>query len=191
MPEEYYQSLVRNEALSFRKMLRLVSYGIMKKLTSLEKKDIQQVIVIYEAFNQIVGISQKIHKVEEKKYKTANILTTEKGIYVSQIRKVGQEEKSRIIPIIEDKNLQKKIIMHLHTYTSTGIDSGRGIHHSANTVIKLNYANEFGMYCPKLYQVIADTLQCCTICKLKRKQMPTQKKGRKITMMAWSVNFKR
>ena len=141
---EYYENKMDDEGVDIYKMVRILSWGIMKMTPKL--KEGEDFIPTYEAFHQIVIASQSIYPVNEKECvrRQMNIVKAY-DVVLNSLRTTGSEENGRLMPIIEDERFQKKIIQYHHKNSVCKSVFGKRIHNSAELVMRKNYSSEFGI----------------------------------------------
>ena len=94
---ESFYNTINAEDRTFLSMLRVCQYGILKRI---KEVDVQTLIPCFEAFTQLVLISQQIVGVENCKLKNVNCEVFDNGLLFNLMRQEGTEKTARNIPIV-------------------------------------------------------------------------------------------
>ena len=158
-------------------MLCLCQYGILKRMCDFDAKTI---IPCYEAFSQLLRVSQQIVWVENCKLKNVTCEILENGMVYNLMRQEGTKNSPRKLPIVIDPEFQRKLIIHFHTFNPTSNMLSWRLHNSSEQVLRMMYNNEFGAYFFNAYQRIFQEIKECTTCSLTFQTIPVQPKGTRI-----------
>ena len=103
-----YEAIMDNESLGMKRLVRQLSYGIMKVAPALKVNQI--FIPVYESFHQLVLASQQLHPINEAECKKhqMNLHKSEEGVLLNTVRKSGSDKTGRVFPVIADQRFKKK-----------------------------------------------------------------------------------
>ena len=99
------------------------------------KENQRGLILTCEEFSQLVRKSQELFTVDKKNYAGVS-LEMKDGITFNLLRKEVDELFQRLLPIIEDESLHKKVIIYIHTYGGPSSVYARKLHHSSDAALK-------------------------------------------------------
>ena len=115
--EEFF-NMINARDRTVKSMLRLCQYGILKRLCDY---DVQTIIPCYEAFSQLITISQQMMGIGNCKLKNVNCEVLENGIVYNLMRQEGTENIPWKLPIVINQEFQRKLILHFHQYNPISV----------------------------------------------------------------------
>ena len=75
----------------------------------------------------------------------------------------------RVLPIIEDEELQRKMIVCIHNYRGPLSVHARKLHYNSEAIVKILYGHEF----KNIYMTLKMQIKDCLICIMVHMQVPS------------------
>ena len=124
-----YERLIQSGKYTLEVAVRQVSIGLFAYLKGMSKEELKMITSIpTQAWSQILLKSQQLESIRETKGKKIGLQTLKNGLKCVFLRRRFEEERMKIIPIVEETNLIKIVFLYMHENQYGGIKIGRRIH---------------------------------------------------------------
>ena len=162
-----YQKLITLPGITFRKLLRLTSMGLLKYLSTQPANLLNGLNLKFEAFHQLILSSQVEFPIDPKSY-TKSSVSTVSGGYVVTLRRQYDEYLAKILPLVEDIKLAKLIIREAHMSQFGNVQLGRNFHRSPENTLTHVVVSDTSFYQHKLLRNITKYVRKCMFCNIAR-----------------------
>ena len=161
------------------KMLRILSLGALR--LALQEEDNIGFNPYYEGFNQLILASQLYFPVQEKEC-SKMILHKICNVWVNKHRRIGNEDRERLLPVVFDDQLLKRGIGYFHMSREARSVFHRRLHHPAESIKRQNLMSEIGITAPNYGKAVRYFVYHCFKCAIIRKRHPDGSRGCRVPL---------
>ena len=170
--QEYNERLM-SSSWPLDKVLRILSMGALR--LALQEKDNSGFNPYYEGFNQLILASQFYFPLQKKECPKMNLHKV-CNVWVNKHRRIGNEDRERLLPVVFDDRLLKLAIGFFHMSREARSVFCRQWHHPTESIKRQTIMSEIGV-AANYGKAVCNFVFRCFTCAIIRKRHPDGSRG--------------